>query len=210
MNTYSSATDHSVLKKIKGEMIEVLSFFKGVKLLSKEKIINIDDNKLTIKPSNKQKLNLLCNKRYFIIVDNQHYIVEDISYSNDKGYLIFHNISEEPHKELHRDEVRLELNYKKAYIDSLKKSFFVHDISEKSLSILSRENIDIQEISNIDKLTLSFINSDVYVEFLKKAKLKDKNKYIFLITKRNEDLIEYIYEMQRNILKQYSSQLQKL
>lgn len=202
--------NHSVFKRIKGDTIEVLSFFKGVKLHSKEKIIGIYDNQLIIKPSNKQKLNLLCSKRYFIIVDNEHYIVKDISYSNDKGYLIFHNVSELPYMKLHRDEVRLELNYKKAHIHILKKSFFIHDISEKSLSILSRENIDIEQLSNINNLTLPFIKTNIDVKFFKKAELKNQNKYIFLITTRNEDLIEYIYEMQRNILKQYSSQLHKL
>lgn len=210
MSISSYTTNHSVLKRIKDTDIEVLSFFKGLKLQSKEEIVKINNNVLIIKVSNKQKLNLLCDKRYYLIVDNERYVVENTIYLNAKGYLIFDNISQTPYKELNRDEVRLLLEDKKAFFSNLDKSFFIHDISEKSLSILVNDTIDDNLIVTINDLVLSFIQTNIEIKFLKKEKLNIQYKYIFLITKRNENLIQFIHKRQRDILKKYSPQLNKL
>ena len=141
MSISSYKTNHSVLKRIENTDIEVLSFFKGLKLQSKEEIVKINDNILIIKVSNKQKLNLLCNKRYYLIVDKERYVIENTTYLNAKGYLIFDNISQEAWTEWQKKQTMY--------------------INEKKLNLMKEEDRTLIQKAMVGYL---FENKDIEIE----------------------------------------------
>ena len=85
-NAVITQTSNKLLKTIKRNTIEVLSFLRGIKLYSNEEIVKIDDDKLILNISKKQLLNLFDNKEFFIKINNQCYSASCTSYIKEKKW----------------------------------------------------------------------------------------------------------------------------
>lgn len=202
-------SSHPVLKQINTSQLEVISFFRGIKLQSSEKILQIKKDSLILHLSKKQRLNLFDNREFFICVDNEYYHTKCKSYEIESDKVELDNITPVSHHALDRNEVRLQVDSENIYLPFIEKHVELFDISEKSISFNSKENFSENELQKIKSLNLYFLETSIIVTYFKTTKVDEQYHYIFLIEEPPHQLTEFIHEKQRNILFEFANTVHK-
>lgn len=203
-------TDHPVLKQINTNYIELLSFFHGIKLQSKEKILAIKGDKLFLEPSKKQRLNLYDNREFFLMINNKCYSATCSSYLKEKNTITLEHISHMTSHPFQRDEVRLKIDTNKVKLPLVEKEFTINDLSEKSICLLSQEEYDEMILKEINSIKLPVLKQPVPISFFRKFSSEKGNKYVFRVPKESKELTELIRNKQRDILFNFAASLKKL
>ncbi len=203
-------TNNTILKMITRDTIEVLSFFKGIKLYSNEEIIKIDNDKLILNISKKQILNLLDNKEFFIKINNQCYSAKCSSYIKDKKIAILDNLTKETHNAFNRDEVRLKITTPKIHVPFINKDMNLYDISEKSVCFISDEDYNLENLTKTINIEVPFLQNLLYLYFIKKVPFHNKFKYIFHLNSQSKELTHFLHQTQKDILLNVSNILKNI
>jgi len=189
-----------LLKIIKRNMIEMLSFVKGIKLYSNEEIVKVDGDKLIINISKKQLLNITDNKEFFVKINNESFSSKCSSYSKDKNIIILENFKKMKHDPFCRDEVRIKIRTFKINIPVINKDMDLYDISEKSICFISQEDYQLSNFTKTINIKVPFLEEQLYIYFMKKVSFKGKFKYIFHLNNQSKELVEFLHNEQKNIL----------
>ncbi len=194
--------NHVALKNVIMNSIEMLSFYKGIRIYSNEKVLAVNDSKILIKASKKQQLNLYDNKEYFLKINNVCHRAKGISFNKEKEILTLGNIKKETKNcAFDRDEVRLKIKTNKIHIPVINKELEVYDISEKSICFISDNDYDLSRLTQTLEIKVPFLEELLYVNFLKKVVLGDRIKYIFHLNSHSKKLSRFLHDTQEEWIK---------
>jgi hypothetical protein len=203
--------DQFIVKNIRRDSIEVLSFFRGIKLYSKDHILKTENGKLFVNISKKQKLNLLDNKEFFIKLNGVAYSALCSVYSKEKSIVGLDNLQVEEHDPFNRDEIRLKFKTNKVLIPFINKKLKIYDISQKSICFISKNSYQLENIEGKSlEINLPFLDTNLYISYFKKVDFDGKFKYVFKINNPSRELIDFLQKTQKEILQDISKYLQKL
>ncbi len=200
--------ESTVIKDLIKSKIEMLSFYKGIRIYSKEEVIAVNDSKILVKVSKKQQLNLYDNKEYFIKINNQCHTAKGISFNKEKKILTLSNIKKETKNcGFDRDEVRLKIKTNKIHIPVINKDLDIYDISEKSICFISDKEYDLSRLNHAVEIKVPFMEELLYVNYMKKVVLNDKIKYIFHLNSHSKKLSRFLHDTQEELIKESISSL---
>lgn len=194
-------TDNSI-KDIVTNNMEMLSFYKGIRIHSNEKVVAVNDSKILIQASKKQQLNLYDNKEYFLKINNVCHTAKAVSFNKEKSILTLGNIKKEiKNCAFDRDEVRLKIKSGKVHIPIFNKELDIYDISEKSICFISSEDYDLSRLTQTLEIKVPFLEELLYINYLKKVILDDKIKYIFHLNSHSKKLSKFLHDTQEELIK---------